>query len=364
MTRIAFYGSSLLSSYWNGAATYYRGLLRNLAALGYDITFYEADDGERRRRRDLDPPEWCRVIAYPATAEGARLAAAQAASADVVAVASGNAFGNELVAGVLAGGRADGLRLFWDVDAPRTLQELRRSDLHPLRQALPQFDAVLTNGGGPPVAAAYTALKARRCAIIYNGFDPATHHPAPADHRFTGDLGFLGNLQPGRDARAEEFFLMPARRMAERRFMLAGSGWDEKPAPPNVVKLRHLRPAEHNAFNRSCLAVLNIARGSLAAAGFSPSARVFEAAGAGACLITEQWEGIGYFLKPGEHVLIARDGQDVADHLAGLTPELAKEIGLRALEHVLTHHTYANRAAEVDAVLQMELRRKREAAAA
>lgn len=360
MTRIAFYGSSLLSSYWNGAATYYRGLLRNLSALGYDISFYEPDAFERQQHRDMETPDWCRSVVYPATADGLRKVVAEAANADVVVKASGvGVFDNELLTGLLAAAAPDAVRLFWDVDAPATLQELRSSDVHPLRQALPQLDGVMTYGGGPPVVAAYTALRARRCVPIYNGLDPLTHHPAAAEQRFAGELGFLGNRLPDREARVEEFLFKPAKLMPRCRFMLGGAGWGDKWAPTNVTKLGHVYTHEHNAFNRSCLAVLNIARDSMASTGFSPATRVFEAAGAGACLITDHWEGIGYFLKPGEQVLIARDGQDVAEHLDGLTPQKAKDIGLRALEHVLMHHTYATRAAEVDKLLQGELKRKR-----
>lgn len=365
MTRIAFFGSSLLSSYWNGAANYYRGLLRNLAALGYDITFYEPDSCERQQHRDIEPPDWCRSVVYPATADGVRAVISEAAHAEVVIKASGvGVFDDELLSGLLAVSRPDAVRLFWDVDAPVTLQNIRSTDLHPLRQALTHLDGVMTCGGGPPVVAAYRALKARRCVPVYNGLDPVTHHPATAVPRFAGDLGFLGNRLPDREERTDEFLLKPAKRMADRRFMLGGAGWGEKWVPPNVAKLGHIDPHEHNALNRSCLAVLSISRDGMAATGYSPAARVFEAAGAGACVITDHWEGIGYFLKPGEQILIARDGQDVADHLDGLTPQRAKEIGLGALEHVLMHHTYANRAAEVDAVLRSELQRKRETAAA
>jgi spore maturation protein CgeB len=365
VTRIAIYGSSLLSSYWNGAATYYRGLIRNLAAIGYNITFYEPDVRERRQHRDMDPPEWCRCVVYPPTAEGVRQVTDEAANAEIVIKAGKSGlFDHELLAGALKAARPDSLRLFWDLDAPATLQEIRGNDLHPLRQALPQLDGVMTNGGGPPVVAGYTALKARRCLPVYAGLDPATHHPVTVEAGLTGDLAFLGNRLPDLEARLEEFFLTPARNMAARRFRLGGSGWEDREVPPNVTKLGHVNGREHNGFHRSCLAVLSVVRGGMAAAGFFPAARMFEAAGAGACLITDHWEGIGYFLKPGEQVLIARDGKDVVDHLASLTPERAKQIGLSALEHVLMHHTYANRAAEADAVLRAELQRKRGTAAA
>ena len=190
---------------------------------------------------------------------------------------------------------------------------------------------MLTYGGGPPVVAAYEALGARRCVPVYNALDPTTHHPVPADAQFRGDLGFLGNRLPDREARVEEFFLTPARAAAG-----AAASCSAAPAGTTSRCRRtcggsgHVYTHQHNAFNRSNLAVLNIARDSMAAIGFSPATRVFEAAGAGACLITDAWEGIELFLEPGEEMLVARDGQDVAEHLAALTPERARAIGLAA----------------------------------
>lgn len=361
MMRIAFYGSSLVSSYWNGAATYYRGLIRNLAQLGHDITFYEPDAYDRQAHRDMDEPSWARSVVYPATGDGLARVIAEAALADVVVKASGvGIFDDELLAGVMSAARLDALRIFWDVDAPATLAEIRMSDLHPLRTALPWLDAVMTYGGGPPVIEAFEALGARRCVPIYNALDPTTHYPVPEARQFAGDLGFLGNRLPDREARVGEFFLTPARLMPHLHFNLGGSGWEDKAMPANVRRLGHVYTHQHNAFNRSNRAVLNIARDSMAATGFSPATRVFEAAGAGACLITDRWEGIELFLKPGEEILVARDGQDVAGHLAALTPEQARGIGLRAQARVLDHHTYAIRAIEVDAVLREELSRRRQ----
>src|SRR3712207_4124324 len=210
--KIAFYGSSLLSSYWNGAATYYRGLLSDLARRGYGITFYEPDAFDRQKHRDIDPPEWVEVKVYPATEEAMRGVVAEAARADVVVKASGvGVFDRELLEGVVAASRPDAVRVFWDVDAPATLAELRADGPgHPLREALPALDLVLTYGGGPPVVEAYGGFGARRCVPIYNALDPETHHPVPPDQRFAADLSFPGNRLPDREARVEEFFLRPA----------------------------------------------------------------------------------------------------------------------------------------------------------
>jgi spore maturation protein CgeB len=363
--RIAFYGSSLLSAYWNGAATYYRGILSALAAHGHRVTFYEPDAFERQQHRDIEPPDWAKVVVYPATAAALQEVVAEARRADVVVKASGvGVFDVELLQGLMPAAKPDALRIFWDVDAPATLAEIGATPDHPLRRALPGIDLVLTYGGGPPVVSRYEALGARRCVAIYNALDPQTHQPSAADPRFAGDLGFLGNRLPDREARVEAFLLEPARRLPERSFLLGGLGWHDKPLPDNVRALGHVYTREHNAFNSSALAVLNIARDSMAAVGYSPATRVFEAAGAGACLITDAWEGIELFLEPESEILIARDGADVVDHLRQLTPARARAIGHRALARITAEHSYVHRAAEVDRLLAEALATKRERNAA
>ena len=360
--KIAFYGSSLLSSYWNGAATYYRGLLSDLAGRGYDITFYEPDAFDRQSHRDIEPPPWAKVVVYPGTEPAARAVIAEARAADVVVKASGvGVFDDLLLEGVTAAAAPHAIKIFWDVDAAATLEELRQAGAgHPLRRLLPRLDHVLTYGGGHPVVSAYGGFGARVCTPIYNALDPSTHHPVPREPRFAADLGFLANRLPDRERRVDDFFLQAAACSPERRFLLGGNGWDDKPMPDNVRRIGHVGTGDHNAFNTSPLAVLNVARDSMAAVGFSPATRVFEAAGAGACLITDAWEGIELFLQPDEEVLVARDGADVVAHLGGLTPARARAIGDAARARITAEHTYARRGAEVDTLLKAEAARKRE----
>jgi spore maturation protein CgeB len=363
--KIAFYGSSLLSSYWNGAATYYRGLVRALAGRGHDVTFYEPDAFDRQSHRDIEPPDWCEVVVYEATPDGLRSAVKDAHAADVVVKASGVGYADdELLEGALRNARRDAVTVWWDVDAPATLAEIGPSPDHPIRRALPSIDLVLTYGGGKPVVAAYEALGAAVCVPIYNALDPSTHHPVPAERRFAADLAFLGNRLPDREVRVESFFLGAAGLRPEKRFLMAGSGWADKLMPVNVSLLGHVGTADHNAFNASPLAVLNITRESMALTGFSPPTRVFEAAGAGACLITDAWPGIDTFLEPGSEVLVARDGQDVAEILDGLDRARAARIGQAALRRVLAGHTYDQRALEVERLFAEGLEQKRAEVAA
>lgn len=349
---IAFFGSSLVSAYWNGAATYYRGIIRALAARGHRVTFYEPDAYGRQQHRDLPDPDWARVVVYPATEEAVHAALEEARGADLVVKASGVGVFDELLeAGVLELQRPRTLVAFWDVDAPATLDRVMRDPRDPFRPLISRYDLVLTYGGGNPVVEAYETLGAQRCVPIYNALDPHTHFPVARDLRFAADLGFLGNRLPDRERRVEQFFLAAAAARPGKRFLLGGSGWDDKPVPPNVVRAGHVFTRDHNAFNCTPTAVLNINRESMARYGFSPPTRVFEAAGAAACLITDAWEGVELFLEPGREVLVAHDGAEVAAHLDALTPERAKTIGAAALRRVLAEHTYAHRGAELESVL-------------
>jgi spore maturation protein CgeB len=352
--RIAFFGSSLVSSYWNGAATYYRGLLRALAARGHSITFYEPDAYDRQRNRDIPDPPWARVVVYSGRDEKAALREVQAAvhSHDVIVKASGvGVYDALLEQAVPASVSRSQLAVFWDVDAPATLERLVGDPADPFHANISQFHVVFTYGGGDPVVSAYEKRGARLCVPIYNALDPDTHHPVPAVNRYAADLSLLANRLPDREARVHEFFFEPARRLPRSKFLLGGSGWNDVSSPPNVELLGHVPTAQHNAFNCSARAVLNVARDSMAAVGFSPATRVFEAAGAGACIITDAWRGIEQFLEPDAEILVAADGDGVAAHLEALTPDRARQIGEAARRRVLARHTYGMRALEVEAVL-------------
>jgi spore maturation protein CgeB len=350
--KIAFFGSSLLSAYWNGAATYYRGLIRALNELGHRVTFYEPDAYERQQHRDLEPPSWAKVVVYENSEKAVRRQIETARDADLIVKASGvGVFDTLLEEAVLELQTPNRLVAFWDVDAPATLDRVQGDPADPFRTVIPRYDFVFTYGGGAPVVNAYEALGARLCAPIYNALDTTTHFPV-ADARFGGDFGFLGNRLPDREARVEEFFFSTARALPERRFLLGGNGWEENGLPPNVKRLGHVYTADHNAFNCTPLAVLNISRESMARYGFSPATRVFEAAGASACLITDAWEGVEQFFEPGRELLVAHSGAEVVELLGALTPHRARTIGLAAYRRAIAEHTYLHRAEEVNAILE------------
>jgi len=350
---IAFFASSLVSAYWNGAATYYRGIVRAMAERGHRITFYEPDAYDRQKHRDIDDPPWAKVVVYSSNGTDACYRCLDnARGADLIVKASGVGVFDELLeAAVLDLKRPDNLVAFWDVDAPATLERVRSNPADAFLPLIPQYDVVLTYGGGDPVVNAYEAIGARKCVPIYNALDPSTHHPVEPNARFEADLGLLANRLPDREARIDEFFFRAAAALPDRRFLLGGNGWQDKGLPANVNYVGHVYTRDHNAFNCTPRAVLNVSRESMARFGFSPATRVFEAAGAGACLITDAWEGIDSFLDPGSEVLVARDGAEVVEHVKSLDQTTSRRIGATAKRRVLAQHTYAHRAEQLEKLL-------------
>ncbi len=350
---VAFFGSSLLSAYWNGAATYFRGVIKALHGRGFGVTFYEPDAFDRQSHRDIDEPAWADVHVYEAEGDaGVTRALELATAADIIIKASGVGVHDQLLErAVLDCARPGTLVAFWDVDAPATLERVLSDPLDPFRPLIPRYDFIFTYGGGSPVVEEYLRLGARTCVPIYNALDPETHYEAAGSPRFAADLALLANRLPDREARIEEFFFKPARSLTTKQFLLAGSGWQDKSLPQNVRYAGHLYTRDHNAFNSTPLAVLNVNRDSMARYGFSPATRVFEAAGAGACVITDAFKGVELFLEPGREVLVASTGEEVVDLLERLTPRRARQIGRAARSRMLAEHTYRHRVLELERAL-------------
>lgn len=350
--RISFFGPSLVSGHWNGAVAYYRGLVRALSERGHRVTFYEPDAYDRQQHRDIPNPAWARVVVYPASDESALEALERAETSDLIIKCSGVGVFDELLeAAVLEMKRPETLVAFLDMDPFLTLDRIRNDPDDAFRPLIPEYNLIFTCGGGAPVVAAYLEAGAAECVPICHALDPHIHFPVPSEKSFAADLGLLQNRIASREAAVEEFFFKPAAGMANRKFLLAGNGWQDKALPENAHYIQSIRSNEINAFNCSPLAVLNINPAEPPRARFSPPAPVFDAAGAGACLITEPWEGIEKFLEPDREVLVAKDAADVCAHLEGLTPERAREIGQAARSRMLAEHSYAHRAEQLEKIL-------------
>lgn len=348
--RIFVFGSSITSSYWNGAATYYRGIYKELRRLGHEITFAEPDAYGRQQKRDTGDFSYVQSVVFK-TEQEIPLLLERAAAADLVIKHSGVGVFDELLeARVLECQSATTRVAFWDVDAPATLGRVENTPGDPFRRLIPEYDLVLTYGGGPPVVEHYKKLGAVECYPIYNALDPETHHPVPPDPDLKCDLVFVGNRLPDRERRVEEFFLRAAELAPEFSFMLGGEGWAGKAMPKNVRWIGHVGTGDHNRVNCSARMVLNINRDSMAGVGFSPPTRVFEAAGASACLITDNWKGIETFFQPGEEILVAGSAQEIVQYLRRVSSAEGRRIGDNMRRRALLGHTYSLRALEFDAI--------------
>lgn len=344
--HLTFFGSSLVSSYWNGAATYYRGLIRALADRGQCVTFCEPDAYGRQERRDLlDDPPYARVIVYQSEEERDRLMERAFAGSDWVVKCSGvGMWDAELEAAVAERSGGAARTAFLDVDAPATLGRIAADSEDPFRAHISRFDHVFTYGGGPPVVAAYERWGARACTPVYNALDPAEHRPPERSGPPRWELLFMGNRLPDREARVEEFLFRAAELCPDVRFALGGEGWGDRAVPANVERLGHIPTARHNEVNAAARLVLNIHRESMVENGWSPATRMFEAAGAAACQVTDAWQGIEEFFQPDTEILVAHDGAEVARAVRGIDDAEARRVGAAARARALADHTYAQRA--------------------
>jgi len=350
--NIFVFGSSITSSYWNGAATYYRGIYKQLHALGHRVTYAEADAYGRQQNRDAGDFSYVSTIVYK-DAEEIPALLRQAADCDLVVKHSGVGVFDDLLEEKVLECRSENTRVaFWDVDAPATLARVEANAADSFRALISEYDFIFTYGGGAPVVDHYHRLGAANCHPIYNALDPETHYPVPADPALACDLLFVGHRLPDRERRVTEFFFRAAELAPKYQFALGGEGWGNKRLPANVRWIGHVGTGDHNRVNCSARMVLNINRDSMAGVGFSPPTRVFEAAGAGACLITDRWAGIEQFFAPETEILVAGNAEEIVSHLRDTSAARAREIGETMRVRALQDHTYALRAREVDAIIE------------
>jgi spore maturation protein CgeB len=352
-----FFGLSITSSWGNGHATTYRGLLRALAARGHRCAFLEQWAEYYQSNRDLDPATagYVDVHLYPAWDDPATpaLAADLLAAADVVVVGSYCFAGPAIIDWVLARRRPAQRVLYYDIDTPVTLEALRRAGRTDyLRGAqLARFDGVLSFTGGAALAELRERWQARHVAALYCGFDPDVHHPAPRDARFACALGYMGTYAADRHATVQALLLAPAAVRPGSRFLIAGPQYPDVGAWPfNVGHITHLYPRDHAAFYSSNAVTLNATRAAMVRSGYCPSVRLFEAAGCGACILSDRWPGLETLLTPGEEIWLADDTATALRYLAHPAAEKTA-LGARARARALRDHTYAARAAQLEAYL-------------
>ncbi len=349
--RFVIFGLTVSSSWGNGHATTWRGVLRALARAGHQVTFFERDVPYYAARRDLPEPDYLRLVLYEdwqRTVDAARRAIAEA---DVAMVTSYCADGLSAARLVLDQQRAQ--RTFYDIDTPVTLAALAAHGLAVPNGAryltpdlIPEFDLYFTFSGGPLLDELQTRWGARRTAPLYCSVDPSAHHPVPSRDDFRCALGYLGTYAADRQAGLERLLFRTAERRPADRFGVAGSLYPGDVVwPTNITVRDHLAPAEHSAFYCSNRITLNLTREAMRQSGYSPSVRLFEAASCGT-VVTDSWPGLEEFFTPGEEILIADETGDVEFALELSDGELAR-LAAAARERMLAQHTATARASDL-----------------
>jgi spore maturation protein CgeB len=341
--NIVILGLSITSSWGNGHATTYRGLVRELSARGHEVLFLERDVPWYASNRDLPDPPYCTTRLYRTLPQLRHRYARRVREADLVIV------GSYVPEGVSVGEwvteTAEGLTAFYDIDTPVTLAKLEGGDFEYLSPHLiPRYDLYLSFTGGPTLRRIEKKYRSPMARALYCSFDP--EHYFPEKQRIRWDLGYLGTYSDDRQPTVERLLLEPARKWAEGRFIVAGPQYPEDIAwPRNVKRVSHLAPAGHRKFYNSQRFALNVTRAAMIRAGWSPSVRLFEAAACGVPILSDWWDGLDSLFEPEREILIAESGADV---LRVLRKVDGRPIGLRARERVLAEHTAAHRARELE----------------
>ena len=344
--RLAIFGLTISSSWGNGHATLWRGLCNALARAGHSVTFFEKDVPYYGRHRDLTQPAGYKLELYADWAEVEELARNALRDCDCGIVTSycpdARAASNLVL-------ESSAITVFYDLDTPVTLSELDHGgtvDYIP-EYGLAPFDLVLSYTGGRALTELSNRLGARKVAPLYGSVDPCIHHRVEPDPHFISDLSYLGTYAADRQARLEELFVEPARHLPEKKFCVGGAQYPvDFPWTANIHFVRHISPPEHAGFYSSSRLTLNVTRATMAEMGYCPSGRLFEAAACGTPVVSDWWEGLEDFFRPGEEILIARHSQDIAAALAMDQGELER-LGHASQQRALSEHTATHRAKEM-----------------
>ncbi len=350
--KLVVFGLTITSSWGNGHATLWRGLQRALAARGWKLVFFERDTPYYAANRDLYELPDGELVLYEDWHAIEALARRAVAEADAAVVTSYCPDG--IAAGDLVCDMATGVRVFYDLDTPVTLAHLRRGEpttyIGPA--GLRDYDLVLSYTGGPALDELRTRLGARNVAPLYGHVDPALYSPSSARPQYKADLSYIGTYAEDRQEILRRLFIEPAHRAPRRRFVIAGAQYPEDfPWRANMYFVRHLPPGEHPPFYASSRLTLNVTRRDMAAMGWCPSGRLFEASACGTAILSDHWPGLETFFDPGREILLARSSEDVLAAL-DLSDGQLQRVGAAACARTLAEHTSARRAAQFEALLE------------
>lgn len=350
--KIVIYGLTITSSWGNGHATTYRSLASALARRGHRIYFIEKDAEWYRSNRDLPQPGFCTVELYNQWSESAPSLLKLASDADAIII--GSYFPDAIAATNELLDAGSGPLIFYDIDTPITISQLhvqgRTEYLDPT--LIPHYATYLSFTGGPVLREIEERFGSPKAVSFYCSVDPDLYQPAASHEKYRCDLSYLGTYAPDRQPKLMRFLNNVAGRLPDERFLVAGPQYPTGTAwSPNVGRIIHISPLEHPAFYSSSRFTLNLTRGSMVAAGYSPSVRLFEASACGTAILSDEWMGLDEFLTPGQEVLLPKDEYEVMDILLNFPEYERTKLGMRARDRILSSHTAARRAEQLEGVV-------------
>lgn len=348
--QIIILGLAITSSWGNGHATTFRGLVRELAARGHHVLFLERDLPWYAQSRDLHELPGARIVLYSSIDELQSTFSSEISDADAVIVGSYVPDGVTVSRWVLSVAR--GVTAFYDIDTPITFAKLQRGDAEYLSSDLiPRFHLYLSFTGGPLCKRIETEFGSPMARPLYCSVDPAQYYPEPLEKKW--DLGFLGTYSADRQPALEKLLIQPAAQDAGSLFIVAGAQFpSDMTWPANVERIEHLPPAAHRRFYNQQRFTLNLTRPDMVQAGYSPSVRLFEAAACGVAIISDDWPGLDEFFAPDLEILVTHGAGDTLRILRDISTVEASIIGNAARRRVLAHHTARHRAAELEGYLR------------
>lgn len=349
--KLVIFGLTLSSSWGNGHATIWRGLLRALTARKHSIVFFERDVPYYASHRDLTEMEGVELKLYPDWDSVRHYAERSLRDADAAIVTS--YCPDALKAGDIVLSSRAGLKAFYDLDAPVTLKALAsgKDVFYVGPRGLKDFDLVLSYTGGVVLKELRRRLGAKKAVPLYGSVDPEVHKPVQAKPEFKCDLSYLGTYAEDRQDALSRLFIEASRQLPEKKFIIGGSLYPEGfPWTNNIYYLKHVAPYDHPSFYSSSSFTLNVTREAMAEMGYCPSGRLFEAAACGVPILSDEWKGLDSFFKPGEEIMIVKETKDVADALYMTEGERGR-MARAARERALTEHTADKRALEFEDIL-------------
>lgn len=344
--NIVILGLTITSSWGNGHATTYRGLVRALSARGHDVLFLERDVSWYAKSRDFRNGSHGRIELYASTRELRSRFHREVRCADLVMVGSYVPDGIRIGEWITC--NAHGITAFYDIDTPVTLSKLKRGNGEYLsRYLVPRYRMYLSFTGGPVLRQIERRLGSPMARPLYCSVDTEIYFPTVRDPNW--DLGYMGTYSDDRQPVLNSLMLEAARQWRQSRMVVAGPQYPEEVEwPTNVERVDHLPPLRHRAFYNSQRFTLNITRREMVRAGYSPSVRLFEAAACATPIISDWWSGLDSFLTPGKEVLIAQSAEDTLQYLRSIPEPERRAIGLSARRRVLRAHTAEHRARELE----------------